>query len=394
MILVVAAALGVGWITHQIRGRRAALAALEAADVVAAIRDDTPSKDDPWTARLRRRIQGLLTPWVGGEVFLSFDEMTFNDPVRDDLLAHLGWFPEVESLSMMKTGTNLSGWDRLARLPNLKSLILNGPGVDDAALRAVGQIRSLEDLNLEGVAATDAGFAALADLPNVLDLNISKCPRLSDAGAARLFAGLPRLEFLFLNDLPSNSRTATVTALARHHPHLTGLDLRGVSITDADLVPLATIAGLISLHLNGSAITDAGLVHLIRLPKLARLDIDSPGVTDAGLKTLTRLAGLRRLAIPTTRVTDAGLVHLSKFPLLAALDLRGTLVTDAGMATLGQLTGLTRLTLSELPGVTDAGLASLCGLTRLKMLYVTHSPVSDTGIAALKQALPGVRILR
>jgi hypothetical protein len=44
--------------------------------------------------------------------------------------------------------------------------------------------------------------------------------------------------------------------------------------------------------------------------------------------------------------------------------------------------------------VTDAGLKELAGLKNLKLLFLFDAPVTPAGIAELKKALPGCKIVR
>jgi hypothetical protein len=116
-------------------------------------------------------------------------------------------------------------------------------------------------------------------------------------------------------------------------------------------------------------------------------------LTDAEMEPMRRWASLRVLLAPNTAVTDAGLAHLAGLRRLAFLDLRGTRVTDAGLAHLEKATGLYRLDLDG-TAVTDAGLTHLKGLERLKELNVAGTRVTEAGAADLRQALPGLKVVR
>ena len=74
------------------------------------------------------------------------------------------------------------------------------------------------------------------------------------------------------------------------------------------------------------------------------------------------------------------------------LYLFGPKVTDAGLVHLKGLTGLDVLLVG--PGITDAGLVHLEVLTGLGKLTLSHSKVTDAGLAKLKEALPGCTITR
>lgn len=83
-------------------------------------------------------------------------------------------------------------------------------------------------------------------------------------------------------------------------------------VTDADLVHLARLPRLRSLHLADSRVTDAGLKHLTSLENLSGLTLDNTQVTDAGLVHLVGLKGLRHLSVYRTQVTAVGVAELQK----------------------------------------------------------------------------------
>lgn len=126
---------------------------------------------------------------------------------------------------------------------------------------------------------------------------------------------------------------------------------------------------VVDFHLGGTALTDEGLANIKALPKVVQLDLKDTQITDAGLANLSGVATLNRLHLEKTKVTDAGLAHLKDLANLEYLNLYGTAVTDAGME-------------------------HLKGLKNLKKLYVWQSQVTDAGIAKLKEALPGVSVVK
>lgn len=126
---------------------------------------------------------------------------------------------------------------------------------------------------------------------------------------------------------------------------------------------------VIDFHLGGNALNDEGLASVKALPKVVQLDLKDTQITDAGLAHLAGISTLNRLHLEKTKVTDAGLAHLKDLGNLEYLNLYGT-------------------------AVTDAGLEHLKGLKNLKKLYVWQSQVTDAGIAKLKEALPGVTVVK
>lgn len=126
---------------------------------------------------------------------------------------------------------------------------------------------------------------------------------------------------------------------------------------------------VVDFHLGGTTLNDEGLASIKALPKVVQLDLKDTQITDAGLANLAGIATLNRLHLEKTKITDAGLAHLKDLANLEYLNLYGT-------------------------AVTDAGLEHLKGLKNLKKLYVWQSQVTDAGIAKLKEALPGVSVVK
>ncbi len=126
---------------------------------------------------------------------------------------------------------------------------------------------------------------------------------------------------------------------------------------------------VVDFHLGGTALNDEGLALVKALPKVVQLDLKDTQITDAGLANLAGIATLNKLHLEKTKITDAGLPHLKDLANLEYLNLYGT-------------------------AVTDAGLEHLAGLKNLKKLYVWESKVTDAGTAKLKEALPGVSVVK
>ncbi|HEX5446153.1 MAG TPA: hypothetical protein VFW87_20160 [Pirellulales bacterium] len=126
---------------------------------------------------------------------------------------------------------------------------------------------------------------------------------------------------------------------------------------------------VVDFHLGGTALGNDGLAQVKTLPKVVQLDLKDTQVTDEGLAHLAGMTSLVKLHLEKTKVTDAGLAHLKDLANLEYLNLYGT-------------------------AVTNAGLEHLKGLKNLKKLYVWQTQVNDEGIAKLKEALPGVTVVK
>lgn len=163
------------------------------------------------------------------------------------------------------------------------------------------------------------------------------------------------------------------------------------NIVDDDLVHLAPLAQLNTLHLVGAQVRGHGLSDVGRLPNLLSLDLARSAVTDDAL-TYLRFSHVRCLNLNYTRIGDRGLARLSTMPSLTQLFLDGTRITDRGLAHLARISSVEQLSL-EGNKVTDAGLVYLGDLKSLRSLRLRGTRATDAGIARLKQALPQCQIV-
>jgi hypothetical protein len=120
------------------------------------------------------------------------------------------------------------------------------------------------------------------------------------------------------------------------------------------------------------------------LPELRYLDLsgarpvppDAPNgrSTGSGIpeETLKAIAGLRELRV---------------------LYLGYSAITPDGLRTLSSLQKVERLGLQGCSRVDDAALAELSKWTNLRYLDIQETPVTEQGLAALRSAKPGIRIL-
>jgi hypothetical protein len=108
------------------------------------------------------------------------------------------------------------------------------------------------------------------------------------------------------------------------------------SEASTNLSPLATLNpdDLQWLGLPDSQVSDAGLVHLQGLTGLLGLWLSNTQVGDEGLTHLKKLTALQMLDLKHTQVSDAGLIHLQGLSSLRVLSLSHIQVSDAGVARL------------------------------------------------------------
>lgn len=147
------------------------------------------------------------------------------------------------------------------------------------------------------------------------------------------------------------------------------------------------------VDLDGSPLTDADLVHVAALPDLRILNLSNTKITDAGLAHIAKLDRLKFLYLFETPITDAGMEHLTGLLRLEVLCLDRTQITDVGLKSLEDLPRLERLHVHSRAPITDAGLESLKKHTRLFELRVGGPGVTEAGVEALRQALPGCNVV-
>ena len=187
------------------------------------------------------------------------------------------------------------------------------------------------------------------------------------------------------------------------------IDGRGTGATDEDLLLFAKLGRLKYLYLGGGRITDDGLgslkdltdlqllvlwgnpikgdglERLRNLTNLKHLDLSSTEVTDHRLIGLKHLIGLERLDIPNNRQLNGEfLQYVAGLPRMKNYNLRGSGITDSS---LGYLKDAEALMLDRTQ-VTDAGLYRLKGLSSLKLLDLSQTAVTDSGMASVREWFP------
>jgi hypothetical protein len=95
---------------------------------------------------------------------------------------------------------------------------------------------------------------------------------------------------------------------------------------------------------------------------------------------------------PMPTVDDAVLAWIARLPRLKRLKLAWTNVGDAGIRHAAGLTELEELRLSG-TDVSDASVPLLTGLRKLKHLEVAHTRLTDNGLAVVRAALPGCKVI-
>lgn len=122
------------------------------------------------------------------------------------------------------------------------------------------------------------------------------------------------------------------------------------------------------------------------------------GAADIGRDRIAALASLRGhvVEIDLARATfdeSALFAELARMPRLARIDLRETALEGSALQRLGGLEHLDTLNLFGCRGVTDDAIPALSKLNGLTQLHVWQTRISKAGLARLRSALPGTRVV-
>ena len=315
----------------------------------------TATKAANGTVRFESGGPQWLRDLVGAEALHLLDRLTAID-LYDRQNPH--------DKSYKRNETLVDAWlDRLADLPDLASLDLANTTMSGPGLKVVGTLKNLERLNLTLTPITDPHLEHLRDLTKlrVLSLASAKCT----GEGFRFLGNLKQLENANFHFTPVN---------------------------DAGLAGISVVTSLERLEIVHAHFTDAGAPALAKLVNLERLQIGSRDATGAAIQPLTALKKLRELDLHDGQATAEGVRHASQISSLRVLRIYGA-IKDEGAQPISQLENLETLIASS-TGITDAALEHFAGLSHLKRLEIGGCKVTDAAAAKLKQAIPGLEILR
>ncbi|MDP9171872.1 MAG: hypothetical protein M3N54_14745 [Acidobacteriota bacterium] len=172
--------------------------------------------------------------------------------------------------------------------------------------------------------------------------------------------------------------------------HVTGVNLRGTWVGDADLRRLNELPDLSSLDLSLTHITDQGMQEIKGLRGITELNLYfAEYVTDEGLAAIKDWKKLRRLNLHGTKAGDTALEHISGIAALEALNVGSTLMTDVGLERLTMLPHLKELTMggNELG---DAGLQALRQMHGLTYLDLSGRQGTDKNVWTIAMSDAGL----
>lgn len=176
-------------------------------------------------------------PHVSGLELLDLSALAVGDAEAHWLAAHA---PRLQLLKLNFTTLGDVGLAALTGLPELRRLDLGKTRITDAGLRALAGARSLGSLDLGLCAVTNEGVRALSSLP-LESLFLAGTP-VDDRAVASFPASLRSLGLM-----KTKLTRAAVPALAQL-PLLRAIDLRELSLGEADVAPLVARQVQVRLH--------------------------------------------------------------------------------------------------------------------------------------------------
>ena len=257
---------------------------------------------------------------------------------------------------------------------------LRGSWINDVEMIELARLPDLERLDLSHTRITDEGMLNLKPAPKIRDLKLFYAEWITDQG---------------------------MTAI-KQWKHLKRLDLRGTRISDGTLEIVSGLTGLEALDIAHTEATDIGLENLITLVNLKELAVGQGRLTNSGLVALRMLPTLTSLDLSGARPTppdapsgrgeasgipEETLKALQELKDMRTLYLGFSAITPDGLRTLSSLDQIEKLGLQGCSRINDAALGELARWKRLKYVDLQEDPVTEKGLAALRDAKPGIRII-
>ena len=404
MILVLAAAVPLGWLSSEFRAAKAQAAVRHSPPWNMSIDTnewyDPENTDPPEHPAYRVQLEKLLGEdffvdvthvTVRGKAptpnemtsalsaFAKLQSLTLNDSTfTDEHLQAVPALSHLEALNVRECNLTDEGLVRLERFRNLRAFFARETKINGQGLAALHKCRRLESLDLSRSKVSDDGLAGIAGMTSLRTVDLS-FTKVGDAGMKHL-ARCPNLREINLwHTQVTGHGLRELAAL----PKLEALSAWDLSAGDEAVERLADVPTLKRLYLGAGNLTDNGARRLVRMKQLTNLDIGGPGVTDAGIANLCQLTQLTQLGLRRTRLTDAGVRHIIKLPRLLVLNIAGTQVGDDGLAQLKTL----HLDSLEIEGqhLADEGLAVLVEFPNLRSLTIRNLRVTPETIKHLSK---------
>ncbi len=265
-----------------------------------------------------RRINDTATTAIG--LLPSLVQLSLSGTrVTDKGLAALATLSRLKALGLSGTRIEGSTLDKLAVLPDLACLDLADTDITGDSVGRLSAFRKLKALNLENCPlVVDASTVHLARLTSLQGLVLRKTgfekTSITGIGLARL-ATLSQLQHLNLSATRINDEAIVPLTKLKQ---LRSLDLGLTGLGNAGLVHLAKLPRLESLVVmyqegfGGTKVTADGLQHLAEHKTLSGLDLTGTKISDADLPKFRAVANLKQLTISGTAITAAGAEKLAR----------------------------------------------------------------------------------
>jgi Leucine Rich Repeat (LRR) protein len=172
----------------------------------------------------------------------------------------------------------------LASDGDLTYITLRGERYTDDWLPALRRCRNLNSLHLVQAPITNAGLEEIGNLPASLKMvSLCSCDAVTDEGLRHL----------------------------GQQPSILRLHLEDIQLHSEGIEHLAQLPSLTSLIITNCGSFDGrNLVHLQQCKQLEWLDLRGSSITDADLERLVGLPALKEVLLSNTRVTPAGVAKL------------------------------------------------------------------------------------
>ncbi len=248
--------------------------------------------------------------------------------------------------------------------------------VNDADILDLLLFKKLRRLDLSHTRITDEGLLRLKPAGQIEDLSLLYAELITDLGINAI-KGWRRLK---------------------------RLNVRGTRIADETLHTVSGLSQLESLDVANTRITDDGLEHLASLTNLKHLALGRSQITETGMQMLRVLSTLESLDLggPPARnqrkgasapMLDSAVAAIASLQELRVLKLGHSNIDVRGLRQLAALGKVEKLGLECCPRVDDDAIKELRGWKSLKYLDLQETKVTETGVAALQAAKPGMRML-
>jgi internalin A len=215
-----------GWIVHRAHIQRDAVAAVRHAggeviyDLVFPhghpIKQSMGTTYNPGFSSSAPWAPKWLVGRVGIDYFANVIQVSFDRPITDADLAHVGRFYRLQRLYLAPSSVTDAGLAHLEGLTELHFLHLAASDVDDAGLAHLKGLVNLDVILLQQTKVTDAGLKYLGGLSHIGQLHL-RATRITDAGLRHLTG----LKSLYLLNVRSTGVTdAGVTEFRRALPRV------------------------------------------------------------------------------------------------------------------------------------------------------------------------------